>query len=127
MSTSPNDTYPKTPRELMARFVHCVTERDLERLTTLYESSAVFVPAPGIVHTGLSSIREALAGMLALAPVMETQVTEVHEAGEIALVIVDWTMQGRAPDGSEVKQGGRSADVLRRQADGTWRVLIDHP
>jgi ketosteroid isomerase-like protein len=26
-----------------------------------------------------------------------------------------------------VKMGGRSADVLRRQGDGSWRVLIDDP
>jgi ketosteroid isomerase-like protein len=54
-------------------------------------------------------------------------VVEVHEADDIALVIVDWELRGTAPDGTAVTHGGRSADVLRRQSDATWRVLIDHP
>jgi ketosteroid isomerase-like protein len=58
---------------------------------------------------------------------MTTRVVEVHEADDIALVIVDWELRGTAPDGTAVTQGGRSADVLRRQSDATWRVLIDHP
>jgi ketosteroid isomerase-like protein len=42
-------------------------------------------------------------------------------------VINEWTMTGTAPDGSEVRQGGLSDDVVRRQPNGTWLVLIDHP
>lgn len=118
---------PQTPDELMARFRECVHQRALDRLIALYEPDAVFVPEPGAVHQGRDAIRSALAGMLALAPSMETNVAEVHQAGDIALVVVDWTLRGTAPDGHGISQGGRSADVLRRQADGTWRVLIDHP
>ncbi|HKO46651.1 MAG TPA: hypothetical protein VJV79_02960, partial [Polyangiaceae bacterium] len=32
-----------------------------------------------------------------------------------------------APNGSAVTRSGRRPDVLSRQSDGTWRVLIDHP
>lgn len=127
MHAKSQPTPPTTPRDLMTRFTRHVTERDLDRLTSLYDEAAVFVPQPGVTHAGLSSIRVALAGFLGLSPIMETRVTEVHEADDIALVIVEWTMQGTAPDGSTVRQGGRSADVLRRSADGSWRVLIDHP
>ena len=76
---------------------------------------------------GHLAIGGALAEMLALEPVMETHVREVHQADDVALVIVDWSLRGTAPDGSAVTQSGHSADVLRRQRDGTWRVLIDHP
>ena len=36
-------------------------------------------------------------------------------------------MTGIAPDGSLVQDGGYSADVFRRQSDGRWLILIDHP
>lgn len=52
---------------------------------------------------------------------------QVLVAGDVALVQNDWSMTGTAPDGSTVTQGGRSADVVRLQADGNWRVLIDRP
>jgi uncharacterized protein (TIGR02246 family) len=124
---NPSEPFPGTPEELMSRFGEYVRTRALERLVSLYESKAVFTPEPGVVHRGRAAIQAALAGMLELRPSMTTRVVEVHEADDIALVIVDWELRGTAPDGSAVAQKGRSADVLRRQADATWRVLIDHP
>jgi uncharacterized protein (TIGR02246 family) len=118
---------PLSPQELMSRFRVHVADRALDALIALYEPAAVFVPRPGVVHTGRPEIGGALAEMLGLSPSLETNIREVHQADGIALVIVDWSLSGTAPDGSAVTQSGRSADVLRRQSDGTWRVLIDHP
>lgn len=120
-------TGPRTPAELMARFGAHVGRGELDALMNLYTPEAVFLPEPGVVLRGLPSIRAALGQMLALSPTMDTEVEEVIEAGDIALVLVSWTMRGTAPDGTPVQKGGRSADVLRREPDGTWRVLVDHP
>jgi ketosteroid isomerase-like protein len=38
-----------------------------------------------------------------------------------------WTFAGTGPDGTPVKLAGHSADVLRRQIDGSWRFVIDNP
>jgi uncharacterized protein (TIGR02246 family) len=111
----------------MRRFNQYVTEAELDQLVALYAPDALFVPEPGVQHRGRDAIRAALAALLELSPQMEARVAEVHLAGDTALVIVDWTLQGTAPDGSAVAQHGRSADVLRRESDGTWSVLIDHP
>jgi uncharacterized protein (TIGR02246 family) len=124
---NPSEPFPGTPEELMSRFGEYVRAGALERLVSLYESKAVFTPEPGVVHSGRAAIQSALAGLLGLQPSMTTRVIEVHEADDIALVIVDWELRGTAPDGTAVTRGGRSADVLRRQSDATWRVLIDHP
>lgn len=118
---------PRTPEELIALFGELVARRDLDALVDLYEPAAVFVPEPGVVAAGHDAIRGALAALLSLSPALESAVAEVHTAGDTALVIVDWTMRGTAPDGTAVRKAGRSADVLRRQRDGSWRVLVDHP
>jgi len=47
--------------------------------------------------------------------------------GDIGLVSNSWEMTGTAPDGSEATDAGLSADVVRRQPDGSWLVLIDQP
>jgi uncharacterized protein (TIGR02246 family) len=112
----------------MQRFASCVNERNLDALMELYEPDAVFISAPGVVHRGLAEIRTSVAnGLFALEPKIQTRVLAIHEADDIALVIVEWNLQGKAPNGSEVSQSGKSSDVLRRKPDGSFRVLIDHP
>jgi hypothetical protein len=34
---------------------------------------------------------------------------------------------GQRPDGGVHREAGVSADVLRRQPDGSWLILIDQP
>ena len=127
MSPDHSPVGPASPRALLATFADSVNRANLDALVALYEPDAVFVPAPGVVHRGHAAIRAALAELLALRPTMTTEVREIHEDGDVALAIVDWSLRGSAPDGSEVLQGGKSADVLRKRPDGTWRVSIDHP
>jgi len=58
---------------------------------------------------------------------MNVEVCKVFQTGGIALTHSDWTLTGTAPDGSTVNMGGKSADVMRRQPDGTWLLIIDNP
>lgn len=116
-----------TPERTMASFVAHVHSGDLEALMTLYEPDAVSHASSGGVLTGTDEIRGGLAQLLALKPTMNVQVLEALSSGDVALVVNEWSMTGTTPDGSEVADSGRSADVLRRRPDGRWLVLIDHP
>jgi uncharacterized protein (TIGR02246 family) len=100
---------------------------DIDAALTLYEPEATFLPYPGTVVVGLPAIREALSGLFARRPTLDGDVQRVLEAGDIALVANAWTLSGTSRDGSPVHREGRSADVLRRQADGRWLILIDDP
>lgn len=51
----------------------------------------------------------------------------VYTSSDIALVQADWRITGAGPDGKPVKMEGRSAEVARRQRDGTRLFLIDNP
>ncbi len=65
---------------------------------------------------------------MALSPNLTfTGTTDVAISGDIALVSNNWQMTGTSPDGSEITDGGLSADVVHRQPDGSWLVLIDQP
>ncbi len=117
----------RSPEDTMEMFAASVQDGDLDRLMTLYEPDAVLQPSTGEVLSGHEAIRGYLAQLLSLKPTMNVVPADVLLVGDVALVVNDWTMRGTAPDGSTVERGGRSADVLRRQPDGGWRVLIDHP
>jgi len=125
--TNTTDTDLATPEALMRCFTERLNAGDLDGLVVLYEPSAVFEPQPGIVVQGHAAIRQALGELLAIGPTISAETVEVLAAGDVALVINEWAMTGTAPDGTEVDQGGRSADVVRRQPDGGWLVVVDKP
>jgi ketosteroid isomerase-like protein len=50
----------------------------------------------------------------------------VFVAGDIAQIVLDWSIDGTGPDGKHVHLGGSASDILRRGADGFWRYIIDN-
>jgi uncharacterized protein (TIGR02246 family) len=116
-----------TPAQLVNSIVEGLNEGDLDALMTLYEPGAAFATEPGKLTHGAAGIREALGGFVAMKGKLDLQVTRVLEAGGLALVAGVWSFAGTAPNGEPVKLAGKSADVLRRQPDGSWRIVIDNP
>lgn len=124
-TTTPTAT---SPAHLMELFAARMTAADVDGLVDLYEPDAVFQPEFGARLIGHEQIRPALVEMMQIRPeITYLAEPDVLVHGEVALVSNFWTMTGTAPDGSVVAEGGTSADVVRRQADGSWRVLIDQP
>lgn len=116
-----------SPQDAVEQFVQAMNRGDLEKALSLYEPGAAFVVRPGVVVTGTPALREALAELAMLKPALTTEAREVVEAGDIALYCARWTLRGTDPAGNVVEQRGCSSDVLRRQADGSWRIALDNP
>jgi uncharacterized protein (TIGR02246 family) len=116
-----------TPEQLLKSIVDGINTGNLDALTTLYEPEAAFATQPGSLSHGLSGIREALAGFIAMKGKLDLKVTRVLEASDLALVATTWSFTGTGPDGAPVQLAAKSADVLRRQADDSWRFVIDNP
>jgi ketosteroid isomerase-like protein len=58
---------------------------------------------------------------------MDLHLRRALQNGDVALLVSDWTLTGTGADGNPTTLGGTTADVVRRQADGTWRYAIDNP
>lgn len=115
-----------TPEDVIRGFAKRLNRGDVQGALELYEPEAIFVPEPGTTVTGRERIREALEGFAALKPTLTGEIQGVREGGGVALVLNRWHLDGQGPEGP-VEMSGTSADVLRRQKDGSWRVLIDDP
>ena len=116
-----------TPARVLESIVAGINSGDLDSLMPLYESTAAFATEPGSLAPGLAGIREALNGFIAMNGTLDLRVTRVLEVDDLALVIGTWSFDGTGPDGQPVRLQANNADVLRRQADGTWRFVIDNP
>ena len=117
----------RKPEELPRLFAEAFGAHDLEAALALYEPGATLIAQPGEVVKGTEAIREALGATLALAPRFDFEFNYAFEVGDVALLFSDWTLSATDPDGNAVELAGRTTDVARRQADGSWLFVIDDP
>jgi uncharacterized protein (TIGR02246 family) len=118
----------RTPEEMHAVFAQAFNSGDLEALVALYEPDAVYVGGPEEITKGTAAIRGLLREALTSNPRLEIETTGVYRSDDgIALTQSRWTISAIEPDGNAVEVTGRSSEVLRRQADGAWLVVIDNP
>ena len=115
------------PEELDVLFVQAFNAGDIEAMMKLYEPAASLTPQPGQVVSGTNALREALSGFVARKPRMTLEARTLAETGGIALTTSKWVLEGTGPDGKPMKTEGQSAEVARRQPDGTWLFVIDNP
>ncbi len=116
-----------SPAQLHRAFLEAFNRRDIAGLLALYESEATLLPQPGQVLYGLEAIRQALTQFLSLKGTMTMTTTFSVQSGDIALLRGQWALTGTDADGQPVSMSGNSVEVARRQPDGHWRFVIDHP
>jgi uncharacterized protein (TIGR02246 family) len=96
--------------------------KDLEGLVALYEKDARMVSPDGSVAEGIDAIREQWQGFLAMNVQMTVRTRYAVEVGDIALLRNDW--EAKSPD---MEIASSASEVVRRQPDGSWRYIVDHP
>ena len=115
------------PEEMHCQFVEAYNAGNAEAVLALYEPGATLVlPDTGQVVSG-PGLRQALEEFVALKGRIEIETTRCVTAGNVALLGGKWRVTGTKPDGGPLDFHGISVEVLRRQPDGRWLYLIDHP
>lgn len=111
----------RRPENLSRQLIELLGKGDMDGILDLYESDAVFADTEGTAR-GPAQIRAAHRSFLDSGLTLTLDDSVVLEAGDIALVHWSWTVE--RGDGSVIE--GVSAEVMRRQPDGTWKYIIDN-
>ena len=120
-------TKKMTPEEVLSSVIEGINTGNLDALMTLYEADACFATQPGQLAKSPESVRQSLRNFIDLKGKLDLKVKRVIQASDLALVTTEWSFSGTGPDNNPVNIASKSADVLRKQADGTWRFVIDNP
>ena len=102
------------PEDLERLFVERVNAGDVDGLVALFEPDAVMAVSPGKVATGSKAIRQVFTDLVASGVKLtlgDQQPT--LRVGDLALT------------STRVDSGQVTAEIARRQPDGTWRWVID--
>jgi len=112
-----------TPEDTSRLIGETITVGDIDAVLSLYEPNATFAVPRGFGEgsvTGTGALREAFSGLIAMSPELTVNPEKTLLSGDTALIIGNWTLKGRDADGNDIDTGGRYADVVRRQRDGSW-------
>jgi ketosteroid isomerase-like protein len=104
------------PEDLSRLIVERLNAGDVEGLVALYAPDAALALPNGQIATGTREIRQAYEHLVADRPTFAPgQQQPTLHAGDLALTSV------------RLVDGGVTVEVARRQPDGTWLWVIDHP
>jgi ketosteroid isomerase-like protein len=117
---------PAEPEGMVESLVERFNSGKVSAMMGMYAPEAVFVATDGRTITDHAEIAAELERDLKLGLPLKAKARHVFVAGDIAQLVVDWSIDGTGPDGEPVHVGGSAADILRRGADGLWRYIIDN-
>jgi hypothetical protein len=126
----------RRPEEALELVSQALSDGDLEAALAQYEKGALLAywpcwprgdDPPGTPRGAVddSTVREALASVMALRLPLYVRIFTVLESPELALVICERRVAGTGPDGEQVRLSGHGCAVLRPQPDGAWRIAAD--
>jgi ketosteroid isomerase-like protein len=116
---------PTEPEGVIPSLIERFNSGKVSAMETLYEG-AVLIADDGRTVTDRAEIAAELERDLSLGLPLEAKARHVFVNGDIAQIVVDWSIDGTGPDGKHVHVEGTASDVARRGADGRWRYLIDN-
>ncbi len=119
---------PLSPEDLPTHFDLAFNRADLDAVLELFDDPATMrMTNDQVIEAGQFNLRAAFAQLLSLRPRIRNEVRRVLRCDDLALVLMDWTVTMRDAEGQERVDRGTATQVLKQQADGSWRLKISNP
>ncbi len=113
------------PAQIHEAFMAATNAHDVDALLALYDTDGIAVELDGSQASGEEAMRAMFVGLTGAIAHIDGSTRKLFVVGDTALSSASWTAQIVLPDGTVVEQAGTTAEVSRRQPDGTWLMIID--
>jgi ketosteroid isomerase-like protein len=113
---------PKRAEDAHATLAAAFNTGDVATVMSMYDVTGIIVPEPGKPVSGKEKFEEAIKAILSIKGKMEIKTVYCMQTGNIAVGRSEWNIT----DGEEVKVSAKGIEVMKQQADGGWKIVIDH-
>lgn len=129
LDKQPTSTTATTPEECSRLLIQALETGNIEQVLALYEPDAILLRKSGKLLNGHDAIREDNLGLIAMKPVFTLTVLHatISADGTLATNRMQATLKLTDAEGKAKEASVDALEVLRRQADGTWKYVIDDP
>jgi uncharacterized protein (TIGR02246 family) len=118
---------PDKPEDWPRVFEQHLNAGDLDDVMALYEPEARFVSKSGETLIGRNRIRELVGGLIEAKARLHSRVVKAVTVDDIAQLYTDFEGTMNDESGKTVVIRHKAIEVLRRQPDGTWKLIVGDP
>jgi len=98
---------------------------DIEGMVDLYVSDVAYINPDGKELKGKAGVRADFESVFPLKPLVDLGNRRHVVYRDIALTTNHWKLRLTNPDGTHQHLTGGGIEVIRKEADGGWRFIID--
>ena len=113
---------PKRAEDAHATLAAAFNTGDVATVMNMYDVNGIIVPEPGKPVSGRDKFVESIKAILSIKGKMDIKTVYCLQTGNIAVGRSEWSIT----DGDEVKISAKGIEVMLQQADGTWKIVVDH-
>lgn len=113
---------PKRAQDAHATLAAAFNTGNVATVLSMYDFNGIIVPEPGKPVSGKEQFEQAIKAILSIQGKMEIKTVYCLQTGNLAVGRSEWNIT----DGDDVKVSAKGIEVMQQQADGTWKIVIDH-
>ena|SRR5690349_8657173 len=113
---------PKNAQDVHSSLAAAYNSGDLNTVMSIYDGRGIIVADPANPASGQEKFEAAVKNILAIKGTMQIKTVYCLEVGDVAVGRSEWSIT----ENGTTKVAAKGIELLKRQSDGTWRVLIDH-
>lgn len=112
------------PVRLPFAYEDALNAGDADAVVALFHQDATMHTFTGRVLTDHEALHAEAVQSIAAQARLTTKPRSALITADIALVIVEWGLEAKLPDGTGISPTGTTTAVARRSGDGSWRFAI---
>jgi ketosteroid isomerase-like protein len=113
---------PTKAQDVHASLANAFNTGNVDIVMSMYDVTGIIVHEPGTSVSGKEKFEEAVKSILSIKGKMEIKTVYCLQTENIAVGRSEWSIT----DDGEVKISAKGIEVMKQQADGSWKIIIDH-